>query len=259
MGQGRGGGAHAAHDIFAQFFGFGFGGGGGGGEDQTPRGDTIYAVLEVTLKDAYLGNTFRVTRDKGIYEEAPGTRECKCKQKVVTQQLGHGMFQQYTTRSCEECPNLKLVRKTDTVTVSVEPGMQDGQEIQVFEEGEPIVDGEPGDLIFVVRILPHSYFSRQGDDLHVVATISLLEALVGFKKKIEHVDGHMVETVSTDVTRHGQVVKIAGEGMPRYEKEGRGDLHIKYNVAFPKSISSSQAKTLKQMFSDASWNVHEEL
>lgn len=29
---------------------------------------------------------------------APGTRKCNCKQKVVTQQIGPGMYQQYTTQ-----------------------------------------------------------------------------------------------------------------------------------------------------------------
>lgn len=43
---------------------------------------------------------------------------------------------------CEDCPNVKLVRETDALTVSVEPGMADGHIITFFEEGEPIIDGE---------------------------------------------------------------------------------------------------------------------
>ncbi len=37
---------------------------------------------------------------------------------------------------------MKLVRETDALTVSVEPGMADGHTITFFEEGEPIIDGE---------------------------------------------------------------------------------------------------------------------
>lgn len=37
----------------------------------------------------------QVTRDKSVIKPAPGTRECKCKQQLVTRQLGPGMFQQY--------------------------------------------------------------------------------------------------------------------------------------------------------------------
>lgn len=40
----------------------------------------------------------QVTRDKSVWKPAPGTRKCNCKQKVVTQQIGPGMYQQYTTQ-----------------------------------------------------------------------------------------------------------------------------------------------------------------
>lgn len=58
---------------------------------------------------------------------APGKRKCNCKQKVVTRQLGAGVFQQYTQQECQECPNVKFERESETLSVSVEPGMVDGQ------------------------------------------------------------------------------------------------------------------------------------
>ena len=43
------------------FGGFGFGGfGGGEEEEQIPKGNDVYIELEVTLKDLYLGHTFKV-------------------------------------------------------------------------------------------------------------------------------------------------------------------------------------------------------
>ena len=49
-----------------------------------------------------------------------------------------------------------------------------------FEEGEPLLDGEPGDLKFVLRTRPHARFQRAGNDLQHNLTISLVDALVGF-------------------------------------------------------------------------------
>lgn len=37
-----------------------------------------------------------MTRDKNVIKPAPGTRKCNCKNKMVTRQIGPGMFQQYT-------------------------------------------------------------------------------------------------------------------------------------------------------------------
>lgn len=244
-----------------RFFGGGFGGFGfGGGEEETPRGESIYVELEVTLKDLYLGNHFRVTRDKNVIKPAPGKRQCNCKNKVVTKQLGPGMFQQFTSRVCEECPNVKLERTTDFVSVSVEPGMVDGQEITFFEEGEPLVDGESGDLIFKIRTLPHERFRREGADLHLEETISLVEALAGFSREIEHLDGKKVTLGSKGVTRPGQVRRLPTQGMPIFEKNGKGDLYVKYTVAFPETVTDAQKKQLTDMFKKADWRAaHDEL
>lgn len=47
-----------------------------------------------------------------------------------------------------------------------------------------MIDGEAGDLIFVVVTAPHENFERQGNDLLCNVTISLVEALVGFSKQV---------------------------------------------------------------------------
>ena len=47
-----------------------------------------------------------------------------------------------------------------------------------------MVDGEAGDLKFVVTSQPHPRFQRDGNDLRYNASISLVEALVGFSKQV---------------------------------------------------------------------------
>lgn len=249
--EGRGGGGGGGpQDIFSQFFGrgFGFGGGDEDEEEQTPKGHDVIVELEVSLRDLYLGASFQVTRDKNVIKPAPGKRECNCKARVVTRQLGPGMFQQYTTQQCEQCDNVRYVREAETLTVQVDPGMRDGQEISFFEQGEPTVDGDPGDLKFIVVTAPHMRFERRGSDLHHNATISLVDALVGFITEIEHLDGHKVKLAAGGVTRPGQVVLIKGEGMPVYDSTHRGDLYVRYSIAFPKALSEEQKAAVRMHF-----------
>ena len=40
----------------------------------------------------------QIIRDKNVIKPAAGTRKCNCRQKVVTHQIGPGMYQQYTTQ-----------------------------------------------------------------------------------------------------------------------------------------------------------------
>ena len=57
--------------------------------------------------------------------------------------------------------------------------MVDGQEQRFTAEGEPHMDGEPGDLRIRIQTVPHSVFERRGDDLYTNVTISLVDALAG--------------------------------------------------------------------------------
>lgn len=136
-GGGGGGGFHDPGDIFSSFFGgFGFGGFGGGQQEEQgpPKGEDVQVELDVALEDLYVGREYKVLRRKMVLKPAPGKRKCRCRQKLTTRQLGPGMFQQFTTQECDECPNQKYVPEDETLTVHVEPGMRNGQEINFFEE-----------------------------------------------------------------------------------------------------------------------------
>ena len=71
--------------------------------------------------------------------------------------------------------------------------MADGNEIVFEREAEQIPDMIPGDVIFTIKQTPHPKFKRVGDNLFTDINISLEEALLGFKKRIGHLDGHLVE------------------------------------------------------------------
>lgn len=249
-GQQAQGGGGGGRNIFDFFFGGGGFGGGGEEEEQVQKGHDVYIDLFVTLRDLYVGKEMQVTRDKDVVKSAPGTRKCKCKQKLVTRQLGPGMYQQYAQQVCEDCPNVKFEREQEALTVHVEPGMLDGQFITFFEEGEPVIDGESGDLKFVIRTLPDKTFERRGNDLMLNYTISLVDALVGFSKQIEHLDGHKVTLSSDKVTKPGDYHFVPNEGMPIYGQEPRhGNLFVQYTVAFPALLTEQQKATVKELFS----------
>ena len=76
--------------------------------------------------------------------------------------------------------------------------MTNGQVISFFEEGEPIVDGEPGDLKLIIRQAHDATWERRGNDLIMNQTISLVDALTGFRRELEHLDGHKF-TIGVDV------------------------------------------------------------
>ncbi|KAL6765851.1 ER DnaJ-like protein 1 [Haematococcus lacustris] len=217
-------------------------------EDRVQKGHTVTIDLHVTLADLYVGKEMKVTRDKAVVKPASGTRECKCKQKLVTKQLGPGMFQQYHKQVCEQCPNVKLEREQEVLTVHVEPGMANGQAITFFEEGEPMIDGEPGDLKFVIRTVPSQRWERRGDDLLINETITLVDALTGFTRIIKHLDGQEVTLKADRITKPGDYQHYPGQGMPVHNAEPKkGDLWVLYTVAFPTHLSSEQQQQVRDL------------
>jgi len=243
-----------------RFFGGGFGGFGGFGgqqeEPESPKGKTVVVELQVTLRDLYLGRTFPVTRDRAVYKPSQGTRKCRCTTRMHTRQVAPGMYQQYPSQSCESCPAVRLVREAEKLQVEVERGSRDGHEVSFFEQGEPMLDGEPGDLRFKIVTVEAADvpFTRRGDDLHVEYSVTLVEALVGFQRELVHLDGHKVALVREGVTRPGEVQALAGEGMPVFgQHKQAGRLVVTYSVAMPQTLDEKQKAGVRELFKKASF------
>lgn len=99
------------------------------------------------------------------------------------------------------------------LTVDLQSGMRDGEKISFEAVADEAVGHISGDLIFTVQQLPHQSFIRDGDNLFTTIQITLLEALVGFSKSFEHVDGHAVVINKKDVTYCGEMFAVKGEGI----------------------------------------------
>ncbi|KAF3521315.1 hypothetical protein F2Q69_00049744 [Brassica cretica] len=230
--------------VTSRFFG---GGGSMEEEEKVVKGDDVIVELEATLEDLCMGGSMKVWREKNVIKPAPGKRKCNCRDEVYHRQIGPGMFQQMTEQVCDKCPNVKFEREGYFVTVDIEKGMKDGEEVSFYEDGEPILDGEPGDLKFRIKTAPHARFRRDGNDLHMTVNITLVEALVGFEKSFKHLDEHEVDISSKGITKPKEVKKFKGEGMPLHFSTKKGNLFVTFEVLFPSSLTEDQKKKIKEV------------
>ncbi|XP_066314310.1 dnaJ protein ERDJ3B-like [Miscanthus floridulus] len=195
---GDGGHAMNIEHVFSDFFG---GGGMEEEEERTLKGDDVIVELDASLEDLYMGGSLKIWREKNVIKPAPGNRRCKCRNEIRQREIAPGVFYQIRDQVCDTCPNVKYIREGDFISVDIEKGMQDGQEILFYEDGEPKIDGEPGDLKFKIRTAWHERFRREGNDLHTTVEISVSEALVGFEKNVKHLDNHAVEIGTMVITK----------------------------------------------------------
>jgi len=244
-------------DPFASFFGdFGFNFGGQDQRHEVQKGANIVMDLYASLEEMYTGNFVEITRNKPVLKPAHGTRKCNCRQEMVTRNLGPGRFQMMQQTVCDECPNVKLVNEERILEVEIETGVQDGYETRFVAEGEPHMDGEPGDLIIKIRQMPHKLFERRGDDLYTNVSISLQDALIGFSMEITHLDGHKVSLIREKVTWPGARIRKKGEGMPNFENNNlHGTLYVTFDVEFPKEdLTEEHKEQLKTILAQESIN-----
>ncbi|KAI8320874.1 DnaJ-domain-containing protein [Martensiomyces pterosporus] len=270
-GPGGGGGFHDPFDIFAQFFGgqIRFDRRSGPGGRAKPRGPDVHIRVPVTLLELFGGTEIDTDISKqaicphcdGSGAASPDDIET-CSTcggsgvRIVKQMLGPGIVQQMQTtcdecsgkgkkvaKPCPHCKGTRVQRASDLLTIRVDPGMYDGEEIAFEGEADQHPDHEPGSVVFHLQQQPHKTYQRKGDDLHAEVTITLLDALVGFNRTILHVDEKSaVDVGRSAVTPPGYVQKLPGRGMPRHPRSGSsrfGDMYITYWIQFPTAISSS--------------------
>src|SRR5690242_1804531 len=93
-------------------------------------------------------------------------------------------------------------------------------------------DNPPGDALIEIKVLPHPYFVRKGDDIHLDLPISLKEGVLGAKLKVPTVSGAVAVSVPK-WSSSGRVLRIKGRGVPRADG-GRGDQYVTLKLALPK-------------------------
>lgn len=60
----------------------------------------------------------------------------------------------------------------------------------------------------------HAVFRREGTHLSMDLRISLRQALLGFSRRIRHLDGHEVVIANAGISTPGMQIVLPGEGMP---------------------------------------------
>jgi molecular chaperone DnaJ len=255
---------------FDDFFGSVFGGGGhrGAGRRGGPvRGYDLETSVELTLDEVAHGTekTIEFTRQDRCPEcsgtgAAPGTQPTRCPLCGGSGQVakGGGFFQMVSTcpqchgtghiitKPCPNCGGSGRVPKKRTVTIKIPPGVHEGQGIRVAGEGEPGRDGGPsGDLYCYVRVRPHEFLERDGNNLVAVIPISFTQATLGATIDVPSLDGPRQLKVPPG-TQYGSVFRIRGQGLPDVRTGRTGDELVQVTIETPANLNARQEELLRE-------------
>lgn len=145
-------------------------------------------------------------------------------------------------------PNGQLGTESEILTIDIKPGWKKGTKITFPDKGNEQPNQLPADLVFVIDEKPHDLYTREGNDLLVHRKIDLVDALAGTTVSLKTLDGRDLVIRLTDVVTPGYELVVAKEGMPIVKENGRrGNLRIKFDVGFPKRLSSEQRHTIRKV------------
>ena len=222
----RGGGAGpSARAPFANFEVHGFGGfpdlgeifkGFFGGASERARHATnvpIETSVEIDLAQAVKGTT----------AVAPVRHEVVCRQCG-----GSGMAGE---RVCSLCRGSGQVVQTDRLRVKLPPGVGDGDRVRAALKRD-----QGREVSVVVRVRPHSFFERRGDDIHTVVPVTFPEAYLGAEVQVGTIHGPVRAKIPPG-TQSGQRFRLRGKGVRNVRTGIFGDHYYTARVVVPRVVS----------------------
>jgi molecular chaperone DnaJ len=114
-------------------------------------------------------------------------------------------------------------------------------------KGDPGVRGTPpGDLYVITRVQDSPVFKRVGDNLEVEVPLTIPEAVRGAVVEVPTLNGTKRLRVPRGTT-HGTVQRLRGEGPPRLAGKGNGDIHYRFVIDVPATLSPEQDAALDEL------------
>ena len=250
-------------DIFSSLFGRGRGG------PEPQRGRDLETEIRLTFEQAMEGTQISITVPKQARcttcsgdGAAPGTRPVtcpRCEGRGVDAQ-SQGFFSisqpcpqcggrgQIVEKPCPECRGSGVTRQRKRYRVNVPAGVKDGTRIRLAGKGEDGPLGGPsGDLYVTTHVATSPVFARRADgNLEVKVPVTIAEAIGGANVEVPTLRGTKRIRIAPG-TQHGTVHRLRGEGPPKTNASGRGDIRYRFEIEIPKELDRKQREALDEL------------
>jgi curved DNA-binding protein len=145
--------------------------------------------------------------------------------------------------------NIQLPSGRDQIiNVKIPAGVNDGTVLRLREIGEDTYPNMPrGDVHLSVSVIPHSIFTRQGDDLVKEISINAFDAMLGTNITVDTLDGKTLNITIKEGTQPGTILSAHGYGMPNmHDNNFKGRLLLPIKITIPTNLSDNQKTLIKQ-------------
>ena len=135
--------------------------------------------------------------------------------------------------------------------VTIPPGVDTGSRIKISGKGEDSpypAQGQPGDLYLIISVDDDPVFERRGDDVHVFVDVPVTTAALGGEAVVRSLSGSGGLALRIPPgTQNGKVFRLGGQGMPRFKRDGRGDILAEVSLQLPDQLTPEQIDLFRQL------------
>lgn len=231
--------------------------------------------LKVSLEEIYHGSSKKlaITRSRNCIDckgqggsKVEVCQDCKGRGMVKKlTQLGPGMYSQSVGPCdecrgqgksidpkfrCKTCNGKRCSQEKKVIEVTIDKGTPNHHKQNFHAEGDEEPGVAPGDLVIIIIEKEHPVFKRKKSDLIMTKSITLKEALTGYRFNLKHLDGDkIIESGPGEVIKPGDIRTVEELGMPIMRTPYKfGNLFISFEVEFPKpkSLPKAAVKVLKE-------------
>ncbi len=148
---------------------------------------------------------------------------------------------------CARCGGEGRAVASEWLEVRIPAGVGNGSQVRLPGAGNAgRRGGPPGDFVLTVEVEEHPAFRREGDDLHCVANVGMVEAAMGGRVEVPTPDGPVTIEVPAG-TQNGQRFRLRKRGVPRPGDGGRGDLWVEMRVVIPAATDDRARSLLREL------------
>ena len=134
---------------------------------------------------------------------------------------------------CATCHGDGRLSADESVEVRIPAGAQQGSRLRAAGKGNAGSQGTmPGDLYITIRVEPHPFFQREGDDIHISLPVRIDEAGLGAKIEVPTIDGRALLKIPQG-TKNGQKFRLREKGVQNSRTGVRGDQIVEVAVLAP--------------------------
>lgn len=206
--------------------------------------------INVTLENLYCGTECLIEYNRKVIDESVTNEYCSECNGYGYQTISDKKSISYILNkniTCQKCDGSgfsgKLITTQQELNINIPPKTKNDEKLIFRGYGDQKLDGTKGDLIVQLVNYKHKMYERRGDDLYTTIDITFKDALLGFEKSINTLDGSSFKLNVKGPIKMGKVVKIKGKGMTE-----NGSMFIKLIFCMPKKLSKEQIEAINNFF-----------